>query len=193
MLSWFRGNRISYSLLLPIPSPSSNPKPQISNSRIPPLHIINFITGNQEATWVKRYIDQGWEQRRRGRRWLTTRRGTHLRSIIGIVLGETGAIGARGGCYRGGGIRARHGYPLSSRLLLEGEARRSSFSKTRCLVMDLAHYRPTASFSKRFTFTPRRTRAFLELFSLPSQSEGREMYARLVISRIYQEPRCVSI
>lgn len=105
---------------------------------------------------MKRYIDQGWEQRRRGRRWLTTRRGTHLRSIIGIVLGETGAIGARGGCYRGGGIRARHGYPLSSRLLLEGEARRSSFSKTRCLVMDLAHYRPTASFSKRFTFTPRR-------------------------------------
>lgn len=142
---------------------------------------------------MKRYIDQGWEQRRRGRRWLTTRRGTHLRSIIGIVLGETGAIGARGGCYRGGGIRARHGYPLSSRLLLEGEARRSSFSKTHCLVMDLAHYRPTASFSKRFTFTPRRTRAFLELFSLPSQSEGREMYARLVISRIYQEPRCVSI
>lgn len=52
---------------------------------------------------MKRYIDQGWEQRRRGRRWLTTRRGTHLRSIIGIVLGETGAIGARGGCYRGGG------------------------------------------------------------------------------------------
>ena len=63
----------------------------------------------------------------------TTRRGTHLRSIIGIVLGETGAIGARGGCYRGGGtvrekgasrgecetLRKRCGGPVMSQIHYE--------------------------------------------------------------------------
>lgn len=77
---------------------------------------------------MKRYIDGAGL----GRRQLTTRRGIYLRSIIGIVLGEPVLLEVV--VIEGGRIRARHGYPLSSK----GEGRREEIFllKMRCRMGD---------------------------------------------------------
>lgn len=134
---------------------------------------------------MKRYIDGAGL----GRRQLTTRRGIYLRSIIGIVLGEPVLLLLEVVVIEGGRIRARHGYPLSSKGREDrGEARRSfSFKDAlpdgRWFVMDLARYRPTASFSKRFTCGLRAPRptglpcAPLSPTVPPSQEEEGRRYA----------------
>lgn len=100
---------------------------------------------------------------------------------------------------------------LSLRPLLpssKGIEKKFFFKDALPLVMDLAHYRPTASFPKRAFASPAgccmflnkngpNARPFLVLFP-PPQSEGekRDVGKRAssyLAARIYQEPRCVSI
>lgn len=141
---------------------------------------------------MKRYIDGAGL----GRRQLTTRRGIYLRSIIGIVLGEPVLLLLEVVVIEGGRIRARHGYPLSSKGREDrGEARRSfSFKDAlpdgRWFVMDLARYRPTASFSERFTCglrAPRPTglscNARAPFSNCPPLTGGRGTKVRVIISR----------
>lgn len=149
---------------------------------------------------MKRYIDGAGL----GRRQLTTRRGIYLRSIIGIVLGEPVLLLLEVVVIEGGRIRARHGYPLSSK----GEGRREEvfLLKMRCgwamvrngfgslqahrIVLQAFHLRVACPSTDG---TPlQRARPFLQL-SPPHRRKRDEGTRHNLAARIYQEPRCVSI
>lgn len=139
---------------------------------------------------MKRYIDGAGL----GRRQLTTRRGIYLRSIIGIVLGEPVLLLLEVVVIEGGRIRARHGYPLSSK----GEGRREEVFLLRCvagwamvrngfgslqahrIVLRAFHLR-VACPSTDGTLL-QRARPFLQL-SPPRSEGGRGTKVRVIISR----------